>query len=184
MSTEVEGPKSSQGIPPAEFIEDVDAYMSKKADKETPDEVVQSMNEMYSKYKFMEQSLSTKKGRLNRQIPDIEQTLEMLRLLKEERSRGGDHHRLPSHRASLRQSQSPSNRKGLSVVGRQCDAGVPHGRSRGATFQEPRVSHQERRDHQRRPRLPQGPDHHHRGLDGQTPQLESQEGTNGLRGLR
>ena len=41
MSTEVEGPKSSQGIPPAEFIEDVDAYMSKKADKETPDEVVQ-----------------------------------------------------------------------------------------------------------------------------------------------
>ena len=41
MSAEVEGPKSSQGIPPAEFIEDVDAYMSKKADKETPDEVVQ-----------------------------------------------------------------------------------------------------------------------------------------------
>merc|ERR1711963_85476 len=85
MSTEVEGPKSSQGIPPAEFIEDVDAYMSKKADKETPDEVVQSMNEMYSKYKFMEQSLSTKKGRLNRQIPDIEQTLEMLRLLKKKK---------------------------------------------------------------------------------------------------
>ena len=43
------------------------------------------MNEMYSKYKFMEQSLSTKKGRLNRQIPDIEQTLEMLRLLKKKK---------------------------------------------------------------------------------------------------
>ena len=40
---------------------------------------------MYSKYKFMEQSLSTKKGRLNRQIPDIEQTLEMLRLLKKKK---------------------------------------------------------------------------------------------------
>ena len=73
---------------------------------------------------------------------------------------------------------------GLSVAGRQCDAGVPHGRGRSATFQEPRVRHQERRDHQRRPRLPPGPDHHHRGLHGQTPQLESQEGTNGLRGLR
>ena len=32
--------KTSQGIPSAEFIEDVDAYMSKRADKETPEEVV------------------------------------------------------------------------------------------------------------------------------------------------
>jgi len=74
--------KTSQGIPSAEFIEDVDAYMSKKADKETPEEVVSSLNEMYSKYKFMETSLSTKKGRLQRQIPDIEQTLEMLKHLR------------------------------------------------------------------------------------------------------
>lgn len=32
--------KTSQGIPSAEFIEDVDAYMNKRADKETPEEVV------------------------------------------------------------------------------------------------------------------------------------------------
>lgn len=77
--------KTSQGIPSAEFIEDVDAYMNKRADKETPEEVVSSLNEMYSKYKFMETSLSTKKSRLQRQIPDIEQTLEMLKHLREKK---------------------------------------------------------------------------------------------------
>jgi len=73
--------KTSQGIPEAEFIEDVDAYMKKKS-SETPEEVVNGLNELYSKYKFMETSLNTKKTRLQRQIPDIEQTLEMLKHLK------------------------------------------------------------------------------------------------------
>jgi len=69
------------GIPEAEFIEDVDAYMQKKS-SDTPEEVVNGLNELYSKYKFMETSLNTKKMRLQRQIPDIEQTLEMLKHLK------------------------------------------------------------------------------------------------------
>jgi len=75
-------PMASQGgIPEAEFIEDVDAYMKKRS-AETPEEVVNSLNELYSKYKFMETSLNTKKMRLQRQIPDIEQTLEMLNHLR------------------------------------------------------------------------------------------------------
>lgn len=81
MTSAAEEPKTSQGIPEAEFIEDVDAYMKKKS-SETPEEVVNSLNELYSKYKFMETSLNTKKTRLQRQIPDIEQTLEMLKHLK------------------------------------------------------------------------------------------------------
>ena len=39
MTSAAEEPKTSQGIPEAEFIEDVDAYMKKKS-SETPEEVV------------------------------------------------------------------------------------------------------------------------------------------------
>src|SRR5699024_1453586 len=43
--------------------------------------------ELRMKYKFMEQNLLSKKNRLNTQIPDIQNNLEVLRFLKEKNVR-------------------------------------------------------------------------------------------------
>ncbi|XP_075040458.1 prefoldin subunit 3 [Mixophyes fleayi] len=72
------------GIPEAVFVEDVDSFM-KKAGNETADAVLKKLDEQYQKYKFMELNLSQKKRRLKNQIPEIKQTLEILKHMQKKK---------------------------------------------------------------------------------------------------
>uniref|UniRef100_A0A8C5QQR0 VHL binding protein 1 n=1 Tax=Leptobrachium leishanense TaxID=445787 RepID=A0A8C5QQR0_9ANUR len=72
------------GIPEVVFVEDVEAFM-KKPGNETADVVLKKLDEQYMKYKFMEVNLSQKKKRLKSQIPDIKQTLEILKHMQKKK---------------------------------------------------------------------------------------------------
>ena len=56
-----------------------------KSENSTPVDVIKRLDEMRMKYKFMEQNLLSKKNRLNNQIPDIQNNLEVLRFLKDKK---------------------------------------------------------------------------------------------------
>uniref|UniRef100_A0A4W3HJD0 Prefoldin subunit 3 n=1 Tax=Callorhinchus milii TaxID=7868 RepID=A0A4W3HJD0_CALMI len=60
------------------------AFM-KQAGNETADLVLRRLDEQYQKYKFMELNLSQKKRRLKSQIPEIKQTLEILRHMQKKK---------------------------------------------------------------------------------------------------
>uniref|UniRef100_UPI00398EBD55 prefoldin subunit 3 n=1 Tax=Pristiophorus japonicus TaxID=55135 RepID=UPI00398EBD55 len=72
------------GIPQAVFVEDVVAFM-KQPGNETADLVLRRLDEQYQKYKFMELNLSQKKRRLKSQIPEIKQTLEILKHMQKKK---------------------------------------------------------------------------------------------------
>ncbi|XP_077334951.1 prefoldin subunit 3 [Lithobates pipiens] len=83
------GIKSSHlGIPEAVFVEDVDSFMQKSGN-ETADVVLKRLDEQYQKYKFMELNLSQKKRRLKSQIPEIKQTLEILKHMQKKKGTTG-----------------------------------------------------------------------------------------------
>ena len=56
-----------------------------KQDNVTPVEVIKKLDELRMKYKFMEQNQLAKKNKLNTQIPDIQNNLEVLRMLKDKK---------------------------------------------------------------------------------------------------
>ncbi|CAH8505674.1 unnamed protein product [Heterobilharzia americana] len=72
-----------KGIPKAEFIEDVDAYM-KANNFTTLMEAGRSFEELYQKYKIIEQALLQRKIRLMQQLPDIQKTLAVIRQLQKQ----------------------------------------------------------------------------------------------------
>ncbi|KAF6391020.1 VHL binding protein 1 [Rhinolophus ferrumequinum] len=64
--------------------EDVDSFM-KQPGNETADVVLKKLDEQYQKYKFMELNLAQKKRRLKGQIPEIKQTLEILKYMQKKK---------------------------------------------------------------------------------------------------
>jgi len=90
---EIEAPadqKSYAGIPEAEFVHDVDAFMAKSENNGNVDKVLKRLDENHSKYKFMEYNLINKRRRLKEQIPDLENSLEMIKKLQEEKNNSHD----------------------------------------------------------------------------------------------
>lgn len=77
-----EKPKSYAGIPEASFVDDVNAYMALEENNGNVDKVLHKLEEQHSKYKLMEYNLLTKKRRLKAQIPDLENSLQMIKLLE------------------------------------------------------------------------------------------------------
>uniref|UniRef100_A0A3Q1F5Z9 Prefoldin subunit 3 n=1 Tax=Acanthochromis polyacanthus TaxID=80966 RepID=A0A3Q1F5Z9_9TELE len=77
--------KKHLGIPEAVFVEDVDSFM-KQPGNETADAALRKLDEQYQKYKYMELNLSQKKLRLKNQIPQITQTLEILRHMQKKKA--------------------------------------------------------------------------------------------------
>jgi len=71
-----------RGIPKTLFIENVEEFMS---NEENTDNALRSMQEVYSKYKYMEMQLVRSKNALKIKIPDIRSTLDMARYLKEKK---------------------------------------------------------------------------------------------------
>ncbi|KAB5579169.1 hypothetical protein PHYPO_G00192020 [Pangasianodon hypophthalmus] len=76
--------KKHLGIPEAVFVEDVDSFM-KQPGNDTADVVLRKLDEQYQKYKYMELNLVQKKMRLKNQIPQIKQTLEILRHMQKKK---------------------------------------------------------------------------------------------------
>lgn len=68
--------------------EDVDAFMAQPGN-ESADAALRKLDERYQKYKFMELSLAQRKRRLKSQIPEIKQTLEILKYMQ--RKKGSPH---------------------------------------------------------------------------------------------
>ena len=65
-------------IPKVVFIDNVEAWVEKYTD----DALFAQMNELYQKYKFMEQNLHRSRQSLYVKLPDIKKTLEMVAMLK------------------------------------------------------------------------------------------------------
>ncbi|KAJ4458093.1 putative Prefoldin subunit 3 [Paratrimastix pyriformis] len=71
--------QNPRGIPPATFIEDLDTYMADK----TAEEIIGRLQDMYSKYKFMEMKLQQQMANLKAKIPEIKNTAELVQRLQE-----------------------------------------------------------------------------------------------------
>ncbi|XP_064787208.1 prefoldin subunit 3-like isoform X2 [Oncorhynchus masou masou] len=66
------------------YEEDVESFM-KQPGNDTADAVLRKLDEQYQKYKYMELNLAQKKQRLKSQIPQIKQTLEILRHMQKKK---------------------------------------------------------------------------------------------------
>ena len=69
---------NSRNIPKVVFIENTEAWVEKYTD----DALFAQMNELYQKFKFMEQNLLRARQSLKVKLPDIKKTLEMVIMLK------------------------------------------------------------------------------------------------------
>ncbi|XP_011494070.1 PREDICTED: prefoldin subunit 3 [Ceratosolen solmsi marchali] len=85
-----EDKKSYAGIPEADFVDDVDAFMAKPENNGSVDKVLKKLDESHSKYKFMELNLVNKRKKLKEKIPDLEQTLLMIEKLQTEKNNNQD----------------------------------------------------------------------------------------------
>ncbi|KAG5680707.1 hypothetical protein PVAND_010198 [Polypedilum vanderplanki] len=79
-----EGQESYAGIPKAVFVDDVDQFMSLPENNNQAEKVLKSLDEQHSKYKFMEMNMIARKRRLRQQLPDLQKSLEMIKILKEQ----------------------------------------------------------------------------------------------------
>ncbi|VEN41060.1 unnamed protein product [Callosobruchus maculatus] len=78
--------KSYAGIPEAEFVDDVDAYMARAENAGNVDSVLRKLDSQHAKYKFMEFNLLSKKKRLQTQVPELKRSLTMINKLEEEKN--------------------------------------------------------------------------------------------------
>lgn len=84
LTTPEDGLKESdtiKGIPKATFIEDVDEYL-KANGYATIGEAMKALDQLYQKYKLMEQAFLQRKLRLLQQMPDITKTLDVVNHLE------------------------------------------------------------------------------------------------------
>merc|ERR1712088_823391 len=67
----------------AHFIDDVDSHMK---GEESAEAKIKELDEVHQKYKFMENSLSSRRRRLKGQVPDIKSSLAMVKKLREKKA--------------------------------------------------------------------------------------------------
>lgn len=73
--------KNPRGIPTAKFIENVEQFLGDVS----VEAALGAMNELYSKYKFMESSFVKSKSVYKSKVPEIQQTLELIRMMKKKK---------------------------------------------------------------------------------------------------
>ncbi len=76
--------KNPRGIPGAKFIDNVETFLQ----NETIESALGALNELYSKYKYMEGSFEKTKNVYKGKIPELEQTLELIKLMKSKEEDG------------------------------------------------------------------------------------------------
>ncbi|CAF3307875.1 unnamed protein product [Rotaria sp. Silwood2] len=72
------------GIPKAVFVDDVDSFMQ-QPENDSADTVIRRLDDLNSKYRFMEMNLLQKKKRLRGKLPDIQICLDMIEQLRKYR---------------------------------------------------------------------------------------------------
>ena len=78
----VTGDKNPRGIPTAVFIDDVEKFL----EGSSVEIALGAFNELYGKYKYMEKNFENSKVLVKSKIPEIMQTLELLKLMKHKQS--------------------------------------------------------------------------------------------------
>lgn len=76
--------KNPRGIPQARFIDNVEEFL-KSASIEA---ALGALNELYSKYKYMEGTFEQSKNAYKGKIPELKQTLELVQLMKTRKEEG------------------------------------------------------------------------------------------------
>nr|QBH72839.1 prefoldin subunit [Embidopsocus sp. OG10733] len=79
--------KLHMGIPEAEFVDDVEAFMALPENSGNADKVLKKFDEQHSKYKFMQYNLASKRRRLKKQIPEVQKSIEMLAILEGQKNK-------------------------------------------------------------------------------------------------
>ena len=82
----VTGEKNARGIPAAVFIDDVEKFL----EGSSVEVALGAFNELYGKYKYMEKSFENNKAIFKSKIPEITQTLELLKLMKHKQTESED----------------------------------------------------------------------------------------------
>mmetsp|Transcript_1025 Transcript_1025/g.1245 ORF Transcript_1025/g.1245 Transcript_1025/m.1245 type:complete len:191 (+) Transcript_1025:102-674(+) len=75
--------ESSRNIPKVKFIEDVPKFLE-KAGAEV-DDVLKTLQELLQKYKVYEVHVTRQKGAIKEKIPEIEESLEMIKYLRKQK---------------------------------------------------------------------------------------------------
>jgi len=76
--------KNPRGIPQSRFIENVEEFLKSA----TIEAALGALNELYSKYKYMEGTFEQSKTAYKGKIPELQQTLELVKLMKNKRAEG------------------------------------------------------------------------------------------------
>eukprot|EP01138_Halocafeteria_seosinensis_P014831 gb/GECG01015141.1/.p1 GENE.gb/GECG01015141.1/~~gb/GECG01015141.1/.p1 ORF type:complete len:209 (+),score=31.91 gb/GECG01015141.1/:1-627(+) len=82
---DVTGPANERGIPSIKFIEDVPKFLERE--NTTIEGAIEAMQTLHSKYKLMESHLLENRKRVNGKLPDIDQSLEMIYVLKDKQAK-------------------------------------------------------------------------------------------------
>jgi len=77
---------NERGIPTVLFIDDVQKFLAQN--NTSAEVVVGAFTELLQKYKVLEQSLTRQKHSLKTKIPEIENTLDLIRMLKQKQESG------------------------------------------------------------------------------------------------
>uniref|UniRef100_K3WAP4 Prefoldin subunit 3 n=1 Tax=Globisporangium ultimum (strain ATCC 200006 / CBS 805.95 / DAOM BR144) TaxID=431595 RepID=K3WAP4_GLOUD len=91
MAEAIIGERNPRGIPAAVFVESVESYMSSIGIR-TIEPLVGALQQLYSKYKFMETNLQKSRDSFKRKIPETEKDLSMLKHLMAKQDEGEEIH--------------------------------------------------------------------------------------------
>ncbi|CAH0487620.1 unnamed protein product [Peronospora farinosa] len=80
LNATIMGQRNPRGIPSAVFVDSVDSFLA-ACGVTTIEPLVGALQQMYSKYKFMETSLQKNRETFKRKIPDTQKDLDMVRHL-------------------------------------------------------------------------------------------------------
>ncbi|CAI5741708.1 unnamed protein product [Peronospora destructor] len=80
LNATIMGERNPRGIPSAVFVDSVDSFMAACSVKNI-EPLMGALQQMYSKYKFMETSLQKNRETFKRKVPDTQKDLDMVRHL-------------------------------------------------------------------------------------------------------
>ncbi|TDH69307.1 hypothetical protein CCR75_008858 [Bremia lactucae] len=87
LNATISGERNTRGIPSAVFVDSVEVFME-ACGVSTIEPLVGALQQMYSKYKFMETSLQKNRETFKRKIPDTQKDLDMVRHLVAKKDEG------------------------------------------------------------------------------------------------
>ncbi|CEG42739.1 prefoldin subunit 3 [Plasmopara halstedii] len=87
LNAAIMGERNPRGIPSSVFVDSVESYMTECGVK-TIEPLVGALQQMYSKYKFMETNLQKNRETFKRKIPETQKDLDMVQHLMTKRDEG------------------------------------------------------------------------------------------------